>query len=315
MKTLTQHDELLVKPYIDSKIQTLTNQVKDMNNILGAKNLIHLSVETQTVNGVTITVQDDGSIILNGTATAAIYFGLTKSGIPLESGKCILSGVSDGGPSSYRLFTATSGGATLYQEIDGQRTAIRSENGDSAIFDITKMNTGAGSSYVDPSEINISLAISNGCTCNNVLIKPMIRLASITDNTYVPYAKSNKELTEDISDLDIEDITSNFYSSLGTDVTVLSDSGVWKQGKHIFGKVIFNISNGLTADKLFSLCTLANRPAKSLNTYCIGMTQEYQPANAEILYAYLVSSSGTVQIRSNVGGATYIKLDIDYVTT
>ena len=40
------------------------------------------------------------------------------------------------------------------------------------------------------------IAINDGVTVNNLTVYPMVRLASDTDNTYVPYAMTNKELTD-----------------------------------------------------------------------------------------------------------------------
>ena len=42
----------------------------------------------------------------------------------------------------------------------------------------------------------LRIRITSGATVNNQTFYPMIRLASITDDTYVPYAETNYQLTQ-----------------------------------------------------------------------------------------------------------------------
>jgi hypothetical protein len=44
--------------------------------------------------------------------------------------------------------------------------------------------------------IKVGITVRNGVTLSNFLVKPMIRLASDPDDTYQPYAMTNRELTE-----------------------------------------------------------------------------------------------------------------------
>lgn len=54
--------------------------------------------------------------------------------------------------------------------------------------------------------INCVFRIKNGYTASNLTFKPMITVASYTGD-YVSYAKSNRELTEDVSDIAYESLT------------------------------------------------------------------------------------------------------------
>jgi hypothetical protein len=72
-------------------------------------------------------------------------------------------------------------------------------------FEITSDTTG---------NIQLKIIVVGDKTFDNVVIRPMIRLASDTDTTYQPYAKTNKELTDEINTLN---------DSLGTKV-----NDVWK---------------------------------------------------------------------------------------
>lgn len=62
------------KPVISDGIKTqfdlVHNELSDVNNILGSKNILPNSATTQVINGITYTVAADGSVNVNGTATA-----------------------------------------------------------------------------------------------------------------------------------------------------------------------------------------------------------------------------------------------------
>ena len=175
MKTLTQHDELLVKPYIDSKIQTLTNQVKDMNNVYGSKNLLPLTKRTGgTQSGVTFTVNDNGSITVNGTATSGIGMNETVNKIFLgiiPKGEYLISCKKDKTTVAQAYYTITNGVSNIPVEED----KVLSLDSDTTL--------------------NMWIYVSANVTYDNVTFYPMIRLASIEDDTYAPYAKTNRELT------------------------------------------------------------------------------------------------------------------------
>ena len=46
--------------------------------------------------------------------------------------------------------------------------------------------------------ISVACVVYNGTTVNDLVFKPMLRLASDPDNTYQPYAMTNKELTDNV---------------------------------------------------------------------------------------------------------------------
>lgn len=159
-------------------IQTLTNEVKDMNNVLGAKNILLNTATTQTKNGITFTVNDDGSVTCNGTASenAVIYISQHPT---LAEGNYILSGCPSGGASStYEIIARRS-----------DSTNIR-DNGDGAEFTLSSSFTISW----------IQIVIRSGTTVSDLTFYPMIRLASIEDDTYEPYAKTNQQLTEDVEE-------------------------------------------------------------------------------------------------------------------
>jgi lysophospholipase L1-like esterase len=128
------------------------------------KNLMYYPYHetTKTQNGLTFTDNGDGTITVNGTATAqtTFYFALAQ---PLKAGSYILNGVPAGG-----------GGSTffLYLNTTGAITATNT-SGDSSVFTLATDQTAS-----------IRITIQSGAVLNSVVFKPMVRLSSVSDPTY-----------------------------------------------------------------------------------------------------------------------------------
>lgn len=172
MKSITEVVQNLLKPYIDRNIETATG-------VLGAKNLCPNNATTQFINGITYTVNSDGSITASGTAESDSVLTVNTGGFELSDGYYVLSGCPSGGDATtYRIqLTNTVDYAT--DDIGG---GIR--------FDASRF---ARSQYPNTT---LRIIIKPAAGNVNLLFKPMIRPASIEDDTYVPYAMTNRELTQ-----------------------------------------------------------------------------------------------------------------------
>lgn len=132
------------------------------------KNLLPFSRSgSTTINGITFTVNSDGTITVNGTATATATF-LVQWGDPLSPmiGESI---ILNGCP-------AVSGMRLQWYNSDGQGNA--------------KVDTGSGTGAFTPATVtnaNVAILVFNGYTINNQIVKPMVRPAEISDGTYEPY--------------------------------------------------------------------------------------------------------------------------------
>lgn len=126
------------------------------------KNLLQNTATSQTINGVTFTVNNDKSITCNGTATgtAAITINTIFS---INSTK--ISGCPMGG--SWSSF-----------ELD--LLNINTNN-------VDVMDTGNGAVIQNENSYRVRIRIASGYTCNNLTFYPMIRKADIEDDTYEPY--------------------------------------------------------------------------------------------------------------------------------
>lgn len=147
----------------------------------GVKNqLSYNGYGTGAENGVTYVINSDGTITVNGTpkGTSPSYIELKLNGNAANiarfcDGQHILSGCPAGGSDgTYRMYAARGG----YSRFD---------YGDGVLLTETTLT-----------DVRLVIYIYNGYTANNLVFKPMICRAEITDNTYAPYAPTNRELYE-----------------------------------------------------------------------------------------------------------------------
>lgn len=125
------------------------------------KNLLQNTVKSQTKNGVTFTVNNDGSVTCNGTASNNTF--LKIGDISLTSQSYILTGCpSDGGNDSYALRCYKNG-------------------------NIKGADVGNGFNINESIDGYIEIRIASGYTCDNLTFYPMICKADIKDDTYEPY--------------------------------------------------------------------------------------------------------------------------------
>jgi hypothetical protein len=141
-----------------SKFWNINDALNGILDTTGVKNLMpNPEVRTVTSNGITFTVNTDGTIVANGTATATGWIALSK--FVGESGRnYILSGCPAGGSSS-----------TYNIRINPDVY----DYGDGAEF------TADGEAHA------LSINVLINTTVNNLVFKPMIRDARIASDTYV----------------------------------------------------------------------------------------------------------------------------------
>ena len=174
------------EPYHESVDYVKANR-EEVKDVVGwsCKNLLPNNAITQTVNDVTFTVNSDGSVIADGTASATTNFTIFDGYTLTNNEDVILSGSpANGSLSTYKI------GAWNYDKSQ-------------AIND-----WGEGVLIKDSSHFQVSVTIYNGYTANNLVFYPMLHKASIVDDTYEPYHKSVNEvahLTTDTAETDIQD--------------------------------------------------------------------------------------------------------------
>ncbi len=133
--------------------------------IYRGKNLVPFpyTYGTQTINGVTFEPQEDGSIIVNGTATAeAVYYiRQDRNGYHLPVGSYTLSGSPEGGGTNRYHMQKSIGG--VYGQTD---------NGQGITFELTENNVNNNDFTL------LYIRIYAGYTAENLVFKPQIELGN-----------------------------------------------------------------------------------------------------------------------------------------
>lgn len=171
---------VLARNFAKKNIKNVDNEIADITNILGAKNLLKNTGVDTSFNGIQYTVNNDGSVRIYGNLTSEM-----GSGFVLNDNAYLQKG-------SYKLTTGQSNESETLIMIyavdlaDGGQTVLGQSNENNGEFTITEDKNVAFGISADEPEVDIT-------------IYPMCRLSSIQDNTYVPYVMTNKELTENAS--------------------------------------------------------------------------------------------------------------------
>lgn len=177
------------------------------------KNLLQNGGASITSYGITTTVNGDGSVTVEGTATQDYYYFLFSEQPTLKAGTYILSGCPSGGSSTtYRLAVMDSS-YSLNLAVD---------DGSSGTFTL------AEDTIISP-----LILIRSGVTINATFY-PMIRLSTVTDGTYEPYgAMPSPEFPSEIENVRGKNLLQNNATSTtinGITFTVNSDGTVIAKG-------------------------------------------------------------------------------------
>lgn len=226
---LNDMDEVPVKdsnnPVKSGGIFNSEDDIWKANGMLGAKNLFNSQYSVPRTNAeTTVTLGDDGHVIMNGTANAdAAQFNRPGTSIkPIKDLK-----VGDKLILSYKVISGTfthgssSRNTTLYfnnknnSAVDPIIFPLSLSAGDSDSKEIALTNECFTDGILDLKDIQIYMR--SGDTFNNLELAIMLRLASDTDNTYQSYVKTNRQLTEEIGDLSQTGLTGDSVAEqLGT---------------------------------------------------------------------------------------------------
>ena len=148
-------------------VDNAQNTVKSVKAQLANKNLIpYPYAETQsTINGVSITYGEDGSVIFNGTAANNVYFKVFER-LKFPAGKYYLSGTpTEGGQKvAFLYFFATDNPNTTYNAYTPNGVACS----------------------LSGTEYSGRIYIAKGQTVENLVFKPQLELGT-TSTAYTPY--------------------------------------------------------------------------------------------------------------------------------
>lgn len=165
------------EPYIPDNTELMTWEA---NGVLGAKNLLPNKGTSTTSDGITWTVNSDGTVTANGTKNASDsgYKTLDRTihNYSLPTGNYIFSGNLSA--NCFMLLQATRSGSLVI------------------LGEINDNNPQVNVNILSTDILQCVLFINPNKTVSNAVFNPMLRLATDPDPTYAPYAMTNRELMD-----------------------------------------------------------------------------------------------------------------------
>lgn len=157
--------------YTGGKPSPSTEYPQKIKSVKG-KNLLKNTATSKNAGGITFTVNNDGSVKVNGTNTntGQVDFRITEEHDILNAGNYIFSGLKSGASGVYAM-----------------QLSLRRVRDDESLM-LTVTNVEIETMLTEDYYINYArIIIQAGVTVPNVTFYPMLRPASIADDTYVPY--------------------------------------------------------------------------------------------------------------------------------
>lgn len=187
-------DDASAEPLIDIMLEGESQQ-----STRSGKNRLDNTANTKISNGITFTVNSDKTVLVNGTNDTSSNSSLIINRYALSPGTYILNGCPSGGA------------------INTYRFAIQ-ETGSYSVLGSIDIGNGSGEFTIDTTtNVQVAIFIQKGLTINNLLFKPMLREATIADDTYEQYGASpSTDYLSKIENLEGE----NICPSLNTTRTI-----------------------------------------------------------------------------------------------
>lgn len=155
------------------ELKVTSETIESCNVIVSNKNLLGIDALTQTLNGITFTINKDKTITLNGTATADIELNLKGTSNNLDmlfliqkEINYVVSGLADGIS------------LNVYSYDGADRTLIGTNENDVILLDESSKVT------------QTTLSVASGATFEDITIRPQIEIGEVATN-YVEH-KENK---------------------------------------------------------------------------------------------------------------------------
>lgn len=144
-----------------------TNTVDLIKDTVGwtCKNKLKITGASTTIDGVTFTVNSDGTVSTSGTAVNNCAFILNSRLLLSQGEEYILTGCpANGSVGTY---------------------SIRLRNPSSGI--LVGGDTGEGYKFVNSSDMGFAIYIGAGTNTTGLVFSPMVRKSTVTDSTFEPY--------------------------------------------------------------------------------------------------------------------------------
>lgn len=196
---------------VEAEVEKKMNWVS--NGILGAKNLLpYPYYETShTENGVIFTDNGDGSvtIVTNGASTAAARFNLYGG----QGNSNLLPNIFVGMRGSMKYSTGSyNPNVYIY---------CQPYTADYSAHDNINDTDGTGWIVTNKALIRVAIYVVSGTTLNTpITVYPMLRTPNDNDDTWTPYAMTNKELTDVVNNVPLTAGTYSLQAVRNADGTI-----------------------------------------------------------------------------------------------
>lgn len=278
----------------------------------GGKNLFKNTANSKTISGVTFTVNEDGSVTANGTASARAQMAIGSVVLPM--GEYIASQgfkSSSAGATSFLTYK-NDAGATVYVDITGN-----SQKG----FKLDKERT-----------MNFTVEVRTaGASVSNIIFEPMIRVATDASDIFKPYAsladeylmvsgEANKCIQWLLERSGLADIFSASEEDSGLFVTEYkmnryadAYTGIQKMLASADGKLQFTVKNGMVVLSAVPLVDYSQDEEFDTDQIELEIEKKYRPVNhliclgkgelaeRQVLHLYADSKGEISQIQSLTG--------------
>lgn len=282
-------DDASAEPLIDIMLEGESQQ-----STRSGKNRLDNTANTKISNGITFTVNSDKTVLVNGTNDTSSNSSLIINRYALSPGTYILNGCPSGGAiNTYRLAIQETGSYSVLGSID--------------------IGNGSGEFTIDTTtNVQVAIFIQKGLTINNLLFKPMLREATIADDTYEQYGASpSTDYLSKIENLEGENICPSLNTTRtinGVTFTKNKDGSITMNGTAT-AEVNYPINVNTTTNTRTVLLK-ANSKYRMLSSYESGKytTQVFYLKNNDTTY-----SSSLIETVEETKAGMYIRVLKDAV--
>lgn len=219
-------------------------------SILGAKNLLPVTMASQVLSGVTFTVD---------SASGIIGVSGNNSGTPFSDvlGTTLLK------PGTYKV---TTGQAT---ELNAQ-IGIAVTNASSGTILARSWNGTEVFTISSDTQVNFHIEVNVTGTITSTTIYPTCKLDSINDENYVPYAMTNRQLTLRVSSFE-KKFNTQVKMTVQPNTTYFNAAssqscGALKIGYLVVMNLVLSVKDNVTVPANTLACTITNVGAISANS-------------------------------------------------
>ncbi len=237
-----------------------------LDTVVSSKNIIpfpYVDGMSKTVNGVTFTVSDDGSITVSGTATSDVMIVLANN-LYLEKGSYMLSGMPQ-----IELSGKNNGGALFLFEKSNEKFHLDYSAG--TIVNIEQ------SGYVAA-----NIKIYAGASVENVVVKPMLECGT-SSTAYTKHVS-------DLSGVSVKKYGKNLFHCYGVSAGAISSPSAACALSNTYGTTIDKTALSSASDVL--TVTQAEHPnSTNLSSYtngffCIGLSDMVVGQNYTLSFTF-----------------------------